>query len=268
MASSSPPADLCPACRAARALLAWSQQDLAKAAGVATSTVADFERVIGPPLPITPKPFAGALDGAGIAVPAHGRGHRAGRSDYHRVRSSRRRRSAGSSAEDLSNGRTVPTAPSVCRRSSLILIQANLAPPPDFAFPLTRPSASARDGRTTTETGSAYVPRGRRGLGNRRPAQDHRAEGERRLSQADGEPAPLDPPAPQTFSSPHATVREGPNWAKALQDQGPWREVRAYDANDLVHWIEQFPAVGLWLATRLASVRLVTRYVTRNHQRG
>ncbi|WP_390895435.1 helix-turn-helix domain-containing protein [Bradyrhizobium diazoefficiens] len=30
--------------KAARALLAWSQQDLAKSAGVATSTIADFER--------------------------------------------------------------------------------------------------------------------------------------------------------------------------------------------------------------------------------
>ncbi len=32
---------------------------------------------------------------------------------------------------------------------------------------------------------------------------------------------------------------------------GPWREVRVYDADDLVHWIEQVPTVGLWLATRL-----------------
>jgi hypothetical protein len=40
-------------------------------------------------------------------------------------------------------------------------------------------------------------------------------------------------------------------WAKARQEEGVWREVRAYDADDLVHWIEQAPAVGLWLATRL-----------------
>lgn len=35
------------------------------------------------------------------------------------------------------------------------------------------------------------------------------------------------------------------------QDEGRWREVRVYDADDLVHWIEQTPAVGLWLAIRL-----------------
>src|SRR5690606_21112935 len=40
-------------------------------------------------------------------------------------------------------------------------------------------------------------------------------------------------------------------WAKARKAEGPWRDVRVYDADDLVHWIEQAPAVGLWLATRL-----------------
>lgn len=76
--------------RAARALLAWSQQDLSKQAQVGTSTVADFERghrtpiannadairaalenagisflpggaVIGPPPPVAPAPRAGGI---------------------------------------------------------------------------------------------------------------------------------------------------------------------------------------------------------------
>jgi transcriptional regulator with XRE-family HTH domain len=38
------PTDICPAqCRAARGLLDWSQEDLAKAAGLSRSTVRDFE---------------------------------------------------------------------------------------------------------------------------------------------------------------------------------------------------------------------------------
>jgi transcriptional regulator with XRE-family HTH domain len=67
MTKSSPPSDLPPKhVRAARALLAWSQQDLVKAAGVATSTVADFER--GQRTPVTNKARAirGALEDAGI----------------------------------------------------------------------------------------------------------------------------------------------------------------------------------------------------------
>src|SRR5260370_25212409 len=68
MASSSPPTDhLTPKhVRAARALLAWSQQDLAKAAGVATSTVADFERGQRTPVANNAQAIRGALEGAGI----------------------------------------------------------------------------------------------------------------------------------------------------------------------------------------------------------
>lgn len=67
MTSSSPPTDLTPKhVRAARALLAWSQQDLAKAAGVATSTVADFERGQRTPVANNAQAIRGALEGAGI----------------------------------------------------------------------------------------------------------------------------------------------------------------------------------------------------------
>ena len=67
MASSSPPSDLTPRhVRAARALLAWSQQDLAKAAGVATSTVADFERRQRTPVANNAQAIRGALEGAGV----------------------------------------------------------------------------------------------------------------------------------------------------------------------------------------------------------
>ena len=50
------------------------------------------------------------------------------------------------------------------------------------------------------------------------------------------------------------TLRHWPKkdeWATARKDEGPWQDVRVYDADDLVHWIEQTPAVGLWLAIRL-----------------
>ena len=69
MASSSPPTDLIPKhVRAARALLAWSQQDLAKAAGVATSTVADFERGQRTPVANNAQAIRAALEGAGIRL--------------------------------------------------------------------------------------------------------------------------------------------------------------------------------------------------------
>ena len=52
--------------RAGRALLAWSQQDLAKAAGVATSTIADFERGQRTPVANNAQAMRSALEGAGV----------------------------------------------------------------------------------------------------------------------------------------------------------------------------------------------------------
>jgi len=36
-------------------------------------------------------------------------------------------------------------------------------------------------------------------------------------------------------------------WSSAKSDDG-WKEVRAYDANDLEQWIEASPAVAVWFA--------------------
>jgi len=52
--------------KAARALLAWSQQDLAKAANVATSTVADFERGRRTPVANNAQAIRSALEREGI----------------------------------------------------------------------------------------------------------------------------------------------------------------------------------------------------------
>ena len=41
------------------------------------------------------------------------------------------------------------------------------------------------------------------------------------------------------------------DWAAARQSQGVWREVRAYDADDLETWLEIAPAVHVWLSILL-----------------
>ena len=53
-------------CRAARGLLNMSQADLAKAAGVAQSTVADFERGARMPIPNNLTAIRSTLEAAGI----------------------------------------------------------------------------------------------------------------------------------------------------------------------------------------------------------
>ncbi|MBU4593231.1 MAG: hypothetical protein KUA36_16490 [Desulfomicrobium sp.] len=40
-------------------------------------------------------------------------------------------------------------------------------------------------------------------------------------------------------------------WEEAKRQKGPWRDVRAYDAEDLELWLESSPAVGAWWAKEL-----------------
>ena len=62
-------------CRAARALLGWSQDDLAKKADVSKQTLADFERGARNPYKRTLLAIYSALQTAGIAfIPGNGRG--------------------------------------------------------------------------------------------------------------------------------------------------------------------------------------------------
>jgi hypothetical protein len=40
-------------------------------------------------------------------------------------------------------------------------------------------------------------------------------------------------------------------WAQQRRAERKWGDVRACDADDLVHWIELYPAVGYWLAVKI-----------------
>ncbi len=253
MASSSPPTDhLTPKhVRAARALLAWSQQDLAKAAGVATSTVADFERGQRTPVANNAQAIRGALEGAGIrflpagavigpAVPIITKSDRPG-APIRWV-----------SAEDLPNWANRTDGAVSLPTLLAHLIQATHGPAVQLRFPADEGVRHPGwDGRPSTEIGSPYVPEGDAGweIGAQRNNIAQKASDDYKKRTA--KPAPLDPAnATYVFVTPRHWPQKD-EWAKARQDEGPWRKVLAYDADDLVHWIEQTPAVGLWLAARL-----------------
>jgi transcriptional regulator with XRE-family HTH domain len=61
-------------CRAARALLGWSQDDLAKESKVAKKTIADFERGERSPYPRTLADIRKALESAGVEFIDNGKG--------------------------------------------------------------------------------------------------------------------------------------------------------------------------------------------------
>ncbi|MDB5581514.1 MAG: hypothetical protein JWR80_6690 [Bradyrhizobium sp.] len=246
------PTDLTPRhVRAARALLAWSQQDLAKAANVATSTVADFERGQRTPVANNAQAIRKALEendirflatGAvvGPDIPAIAPQAETGMP----VR--------WVSAEDLSNWANMNDAAHSLPTLISHLIQSTTGASIRVEF---RSDEGTRyggwDGLSRSDVASAYVPQGEAGweIGTQRSGIAGKATDDYR--KRTDEPGPLDPAnATYVFVTPrHWTKKK--EWAQARQQEGPWREVRVYDADDLVHWIELTPAVGLWLATRL-----------------
>ena len=236
-------------CRAARALLAWSQQELANRARVATSTVADFERGYRNPIQQNAEAIRGTLEGEGIAFRA------GGAVIGPPLPALADRKGAGSpirwiDATDLSQW-----AERRDGQGSLPTLLAKLARavrPMSLRFPSDEGVRHAGwDGVTEASEASEYVPVGVAGweIGTQR---------ERIASKADEdyEKRTEDPlgliPAESTFI--FVTPRQWPQrdiWAQAKRKQNIWRNVRAYDVNDLVHWIELYPAVGLWLAIAL-----------------
>jgi transcriptional regulator with XRE-family HTH domain len=237
--------------RAARALLAWSQQDLAKAAGVATSTVADFERGSRTPVANNAHAIRAALERAGVTFMPGGAvigptpppfvGAAAPGTPVRWV-----------SAQDLSEWGD--RADAVFSLPTLVtkLVQASLDPTLQLRFPSDEGVRHPGwDGVTKAATGNAYVPKGRAGweLSVQRGNIPQKAKGD--YAKRTACPDTLDPTT-DTFV--FVTLRHWPKkgaWAKTRQAEGPWRDVRVYDADDLVHWIEQHPAVGLWIAARL-----------------
>lgn len=252
MAPSSHPDVLIPRhVKAARALLAWSQQDLAKAAKVATSTVADFERGQRTPIANNAQAIRAALEGAGIrflptgavigpAVPIVNKSNRPGTP------------TRWVTAQDLSEWANRTDGAVSLPTLLAFLIRATHATAVRLRFPADEGVRHPGwDGQTDADTASEYVPQGVAGweISAQRSDVSQKATADYRKRTV--KPAPIDP-ATATFI--FVTPRRWPQkdeWAKARKAEGPWQGVRAYDADDLVHWIEHTPAVGLWLATRL-----------------
>ena len=252
MPTSTAPSDLTPKhVRAARALLAWSQQDLAKAAGVATSTVADFERGQRTPVANNAQAIRQALEKEDITFLEGGAVVGPIVSTF-AIAEKPGMPIRWVTASDLSSW--ADRTAGVVSLPTLIsnLIRATLGTSVHLHFPA---DESVRqpgwDGRTSTDVGSDYVPKGEAAweIGAQRNNIITKANEDYRKRSAD--PGQVDPvETTYIFVTPRPWKQKG-EWVAARKAEGVWRDVRAYDADDLVHWIEQTPAVGLWLATRL-----------------
>lgn len=233
--------------RTARALLAWSREDLAKAAGLRVSAIADFERGRGR-LGDSGRKVWEALEHAGIEILADGTV--VGPPVPGLVGSDKPGMPhAWMTAKDLASWADGPEGTGRFPKLILSLVRATHGAAVRLRFPSEEATwHPGLDGYTSTDTGSNYVPKGE-------SAWEIGTQSDRITSKANGDykkrtkPPATPEPASSTFvfvTPRHWTTKEA--WVKARRQENQWQDVRAYDATDLIHWIEQTHAVGLWLA--------------------
>jgi transcriptional regulator with XRE-family HTH domain len=248
--SSTPTRDLTPAqARAARALLAWSQQDLATNANIATSTVADFERGRRTPVPQNAEAMRAAFERAGISFPEGGAVRGPARpklADLTKTGAPIRYVNGTDLAQWAERRDGQASMPTLIAKLVRASGSASLHFPSDEAVQF-----AGWDGTTQAAIASEYVPAGCTGweIGTQREGiagkanEDYAKRTEDRLGLEQSE-------STFVFVTPRPWPRKD-EWAHQKRAEGAWKDIKAYDGTDLVHWIEQYPAVGQWLATAL-----------------
>jgi transcriptional regulator with XRE-family HTH domain len=237
--------------RAARALLAWSQGDLAKAAGIATSTVADFERGQRTPQSNSSEAMRKAFEGAGIAFFQGG-----AITGPPRAGAPAGAAKAGSSAiryvtaTDLAQWSERRDAQGRLPELLTRLIRAAVGSSARLLFPSDESVQLAGwDGTCTVDSGTAQVPTGSSGWEIGTQAKGITAKANSDYDKRTAHPGEIEPKhSTYVFVTPRRWSKKKA-WSRERKSEGVWADVRAYDADDLVHWIELYPAVGHWLAT-------------------
>jgi len=240
-------------CKAARALLAWNQQELAQRAQLGTSTVADFERGKRTPTDANLEALVTAFTTAGISFADGGVQTAPATGTVATVANAVRPRLI--EATDLNDwaGRNDGKQyfPELIER----LIQASLGHVPrQFIFRSGDSTQQAGwDGICEQDSNStlAWLPVGVSGW-----EFGAQAGGLKKKANEDYEARESNPlglvPAETTFI--FATPRrwgQGKKWAQEKNEAKFWKHVMVIDADDLVHWIDLFPQVQQWLGARL-----------------
>lgn len=247
----SPPPPITSAqCKAARALIAWSQKDLAAKSKVAVATIADFERGHRTPIQANLDALRRALEGEGVTFltggavagppPQHQRPLQAGRSPFRWITS-------GDLAQWADRLDSQAKLPELISR----LIRASTGEHAKLRFPaddsITQPGW---DGTCEIENETGFVPGGY-SVWELSTQKNSREKAEKDLQKRTKTATGVNPArATFVFVTPRRWARKQ-EWLAKHFVQRTWAHVRVYDADDLVHWIELFPAVGHWLAVQI-----------------
>ena len=237
--------------KAARALLAWSQQELATQARVSPSTIADFERGSRTPVANNAQAIRDALETRGLQFIAGGVVEKTMLAPPPQALKpgalmrwiDATHLSQWGERRDGQSG-----LPEVLRR----LIYAAVGPAATVVFPSDDSvQFPGWDGVCTVRAGTGFIPEGTSvwEIGAQRNGIKSKADSDYDKRCAD--PIGVDPAqttfvfvTPQRFPSKAA-------WVAAKRADGIWRDVRAIDGDDLVHWLETYPAVAQWLAVKI-----------------
>lgn len=240
--------------RAARALLAWSQQDLAKAAQVAASTVADFERGHRTPMQNNADAMRRALEGAGVFFTGGGAVLEEPAAPLARSSSSP---SAAAplrwiTASDLSewadrrDGQA--ELPQLISRLAIAVFGRGLT----VRFPSgDSVGYPGWDGLLETPRAEAVFPAGASAweIGSQRERIREKADAD--YQKRSENPLGIDP---ATTTYVFATPRRWAGkleWMKSRAAEGVWADVVAIDGDDLVHALDRYASVAHWLSERL-----------------
>jgi transcriptional regulator with XRE-family HTH domain len=232
--------------KAARALLAWSQQELATEARVATSTVADFERGTRTPVANNAQAIREALEAKGLQFTAGGVVEKAMMPPPPNLRAGTLMRWVNATHLSQWGERRDGQAgmPELLSR----LIYATLGPAASVHFPSDESVQYAGwDGVCTISSGAGFVPDGESvwEIGAQRTAI--RAKADEDFAKRSANPLGHDPhQATFVFVTLQRFVGKDA-WVTEKKALGVWRNVVAIDGDDLVHWLESYPAVAQWL---------------------
>ncbi len=239
--------------RAARALLAWTQQDLAVRASVAASTVADFERGHRNPVSGNVAAIRKALEDAGISFPIGGavvgtapKPPAPGVAGTNPIRLI--------DATDLSNWANRRSCQDTLPELISRLIRASMGPAASLLFPSgDSVQQSGWDGvcKIDAATSDPYIPSGASGWEIGTQDRNIKAKANEDYEKRSADPLDLTPSRTTFVFITPRRWRKKREWVAEREKDWVWANVRAFDADDLVHWIELFPAVGAWLATTL-----------------
>ncbi|ACD83703.1 hypothetical protein [Candidatus Methylacidiphilum infernorum] len=131
------------------------------------------------------------------------------------------------------------------------LIYAEKGPEAELRFPSGEASElKGLDGLCKVQVGTIYVPGGVSvwELSTQKTIRDKANEDFEKRTRQPGSINPQE--STFVFVTPCLWSKKE-DWVAEKKAGRTWADVRAYDAVDLVHWIERYPGVGLWLAESL-----------------